>query len=230
MEMTLKPELAPAVEYGRSSQLSDVEDGGLQRSDGELVIAAQSGESSALGQLLVRHQKRLRCFARRFVASAADADDLVQETMLRAITNIDKFRGESRFATWLSAIVVNSALSRMRKEKHVHWLYLDEPKGADGQDSYGTLPDVRANPEDDYMSQELHELLQGEISKLDPKYRFLVTACVFDDRSLGQVAQSLGMKYGTAKSHLYRARRKLSAAMRRNAGMREHVHAGSRAL
>src|SRR5271166_6261783 len=117
MQLGCKPEQALASEYSPGILIQAIEGGGQQRSDEELVIAAQNGESCALGELFGRHQKKLYCFARRYAANADEAHDLVQETMLRAFRNIGSFRRESRFATWLTTIAINTALTNKRKEK-----------------------------------------------------------------------------------------------------------------
>jgi RNA polymerase sigma-70 factor (ECF subfamily) len=210
-----KPELAPVTEAERSSQIFDVEGGGPQRSDEELVIAAQGGESRALDELLSRHRSMLYCFASRFAATADEADEAVQETMFRAFKNIGKFRGQSRFATWLVAIVVNAAISIRRKEKGVHWVYLDEHNAADAQSCYKSLRDFRPNPEDQYSRRELRSLLRREIGKLHPKYRFILQACDLNECSIEQAAQTMGITHSAAKSRLHRARRGLRSTLRR---------------
>jgi RNA polymerase sigma-70 factor (ECF subfamily) len=210
-----KPELAPVTEAKRSTQIFDVEGGGRQRSDEELVIAAQSGESSALDELLSRHRSMLYCFASRIAATADEADEAVQETMLRAVKNIGKFRGQSRFSTWLVAIVVNAAISIRRKEKGLRWVYLDEPDAADARSCNRSLRDVRPNPEDRYSRRELRSLLRREIEKLHPKYRFILQACDLNECSIEQAAQTMGITLGAAKSRLHRARCSLRTASRR---------------
>ena len=221
-----KPELALVTEAGRSLQSLDVEGGGRQRSDEELVIAAQSGDAFAMDELLGRHQGMMHGFACRFGADADEAADLVQESMLRAFRNIGKFRSESRFATWLVAIVINTAISRKRKEKHFHWVYLDEPKTSGAQTWQRSLQDLRLNPEERYLHCELRALLRREIRKLHPKYRFILQACDLDECPVEQAAQSLGMSYATAKSRLRRARQSLSAALQRRTAVHSELHAG----
>ena len=216
MQLGCKPEQALASEYSPGILIQAIEGGGQQRSDEELVIAAQNGESCALGELFGRHQKMLYCFARRYTANADEAHDLVQETMLRAWRNIGRFRGESRFVTWLNAIVINTALSNKRREKHVSWIALDEHEGEEARFCIRSLPDLRRNPEEDYSHRELHGLLRREALKLHPKYRSILKACDLDDCSIKEVAQSLGVHLGTAKSQLHRARWRLSAAMKKS--------------
>jgi RNA polymerase sigma-70 factor (ECF subfamily) len=215
MQLAYKPELALASEMNPGPSHQGKEGGGWQRSDEELVIAAQNGESCALGELLGRHQKTLYCFARRYTANADEANDLVQETMLRACSNIRRFRAESRFLTWLSSIAINTALSNKRREKHVRWINLDEQEGEETRFCMRSLRDVRRNPEEAYSHRELRGLLRREALKLHPKYRSILKACDFDECSLKEVARAQGMHLGAAKSRLYRARWSLSAALKK---------------
>ncbi len=215
MHSEQQTELAPVIEAERSSQIFAVEGGGLQRSDEELVIAAQGGEARALDELLSRHRNMLYRFASRIAATADEADEAVQETILRACKNIGRFRGQSRFATWLVTIVVNAAISIRRKEKGVHWVYLDEQNAADAGSRNRNLRDVRPNPEDQYSRRELRSLLRREIGKLHPKYRSILQACDLNESSIEQAAQTLGITLGAAKSRLHRARHGLRMAARR---------------
>lgn len=216
MQLAFKPEPALASELSPGTVLQDITGDGRQRSDEELVIAAQNGEPCALGELLGRHQRMLYCFARRYTANADEAHDLVQEAMFRAFRNIGRFRRECRFVTWLSSIVINQALSNKRREKHIRWINLDEQENEGTRFCMRSLRDVRQNPEEEYSHRELLSLLRREALKLHPKYRFILQACDLDDRSIKEVARTLGMRVGTAKSRLHRARWSLSAAMEKS--------------
>jgi RNA polymerase sigma-70 factor (ECF subfamily) len=203
-----------------------MEVGGRQLSDEELVIAAQSGESCALGELLGRHQAMLYCVARRYTANADQAHDLVQETMLRAVRNIGRFRRESRFVCWLNSIVINAALSDKRREKHIRWINLDEQEGEETRFCMRSLRDVRRNPEEDYSHRELRGLLRREALKLPPKYRSILKACDLDDCDIKEAAGALGMHLGAAKSRLHRARWSLSAAMKNSGAVGTSIRKG----
>lgn len=226
MQLAYKPELAPVSELGSGPLLQAIEGGGLQRSDEELVIAAQNGESCALGELLGRHRKMLCCFARRYTADADEANDLVQEAMSLAFMNIGKFRRESRFGTWLSSILINRAISDKRREKQIRWIYLDEHEEKDARFCMRSLRDVRRNPEEYYSHRELHSLLRRETLKLPPKFRSILEACDLDDCSIKQVAHSLGLRVATVKSRLYRARMSLSKAMKKAGVVRANARTG----
>jgi DNA-directed RNA polymerase specialized sigma24 family protein len=92
-----------------------------------------------------------------------------------------------------------------------------------------SLRDGRRNPEEDYSHRETRALLRRETSKLPPKYRYILKACDLDDSSIKEVAHSLGLGLGAAKSRLFRARWSLSVAMKRSGAVRARVHSdGSR--
>ncbi len=184
------------------------------RSDEELIVAAQGGISSALEELLTRHRLTVYRTARRFVECAEDADDLVQETMLRAFLSIGEFRSEARFSTWLVAIAINAALSSKRKSKHFHWLYLDEIQESGDRKQARVVPDNRPNPEQECLRQEFRVLLRRAISRQHRKYRFILQACDFDESSVEEAARLMGITRAAAKSRLFRARRRLSSDLR----------------
>ena len=190
------------------------------RSDEELVAAAQRGIPSALEELLTRHRTTVYRAARRFVESANDADDLVQETMLRAFVSIGKFRSEARFSSWLVAIVINAALSSKRKSSRFHWIYFDEIQESEDRRRAWILPDSRPNPEQEYLHRELRILFRRGVLRQHRKYRFILQAFDVDESSIEEVAQVLGITHAAVKSRLHRARRMLSSVLRRYGAQR----------
>jgi RNA polymerase sigma-70 factor (ECF subfamily) len=226
MQLAFESDLVLASEWNPGTSLAVIEGGGRQLSDEELVIAAQNGDRCALGDLLGRHLDMLHCFARRYTANVDEAHDLVQETMLRAIRNIERFRRESRFVTWLCSIVVNTAISDKRREKHIRWICLDEQEEADARFCLRSLREVRRNPEEDYSHREICRLLRHEALKLPPKDRFIWKACDLDDNSIKKVAGALGMNPAAAKSRLGRARVRLSAAMKKTGAVGTSIRTG----
>ena len=178
-------------------------------SEKALIAAAQAGVSDAMDELLVRHRRCLYRAARRFTHTHEEAEDLVQDAMLRAFVNVGKFRHESHFATWLIAIVNNAGLSMKRKGKGVCWLSLDSRKTELGGMSNWELPDGRLNPEQETMQQELRAILQAVLLRQSRTHQTILEQCVFDEARIGEVASSLGVTIGSAKSSLYRARRRV---------------------
>lgn len=183
--------------------------------DKELVVAAQNGNAAAWEELLTRHRAMVDRMARRYVMNTEDAEDLVQETMLRAFVNIGTFRGEARFSSWLVAIMINAALSSKRKSKHFHWLYLDEIQESEDRKEAWVVPDSRPNPEQECLRRELRLIIRREVSRQDRKYRLIVQSCDLDQSSISETAQALGITYTAVKSRLHRARRELSSALQK---------------
>jgi RNA polymerase sigma-70 factor, ECF subfamily len=186
--------------------------------DEQLVSAAQDGTSSALEELLTRYRRMVYVAVRRLTESNDEAEDLVQETMLRAFLNISKFRKEARFSSWLTAIAINAALSKKRTSCHIQWAYLDAPrKDLEGQSQEWTLPDERPNPEQVYIQRELRVLLRRELRKQHSKYSAVLRACDLGGVSVDDAAQALGITRAAAKSRLCRARRQLHMTLQRYA-------------
>lgn len=185
-------------------------------SDDELVAAAQDGKSCAMEELLRRHRPTVYRAVRRFADNPEEADDLAQETMMRAFLNIGRFRREARFSSWLVAIAINAGLSLKRKTSSIHWLYLDEPKDyEDGEVSF-VLPDHRPSPEQEYMRRELHTMLRHEVAKQHPKYRTILRACDLNDQPIDEAANALGISRTAAKSRLHRARKMLTTTFQKH--------------
>jgi RNA polymerase sigma-70 factor (ECF subfamily) len=147
--------------------------------------------------------------------NAEDAEDLVQETMLRAFVNIGTFRGEARFSSWLVAIVINAALSSKRKSSHFHWVYLDEAQESTDRRGTWILPDTHPNPEQEYLRREFRLIIRREVSRQHRKYRSIVQACDLDESSIPETAQTLGITDAAVRSRLHRARRELLHALRK---------------
>ena len=181
-----------------------------------LVSAAQAGMTEAMDELLLRHRTALYRAARRFTRSHEDAEDLVQDAMLRAFVNVRKFRKECQFATWLMAIVNNAALSMKRKGKNTFFVSLDSsarrasrpeslgysrcsPQSRGGGHAAGT---PRISPNSAFCGNHEHT-------------RAMLERCVFDEVRIADAASSLGLTIGSAKSSLYRARRRVSESFER---------------
>lgn len=180
-----------------------------------LVAAAQAGMTDAMDELLVRHKAALYRAARRFAKCHEDAEDLVQDAMLRAFVNVRKFRNESNFGTWLIAIVNNAALSMKRKGKNTYFVSLDSRHEEIAGLSRRDIPDVRLNPEQEILQQELRSFLHTVLLRQSQTHRIILERCVFDEARIADAASSLGLTIGSAKSSLYRARRRVSASFQR---------------
>jgi len=180
-----------------------------------LVAAAQAGMTDAMDELLVRHKTALYRAARRFTRCHEDAEDLVQDAMLRAFVNVRKFRNESHFATWLIAIVNNAALSMKRKGKNTYFVSVDSRHEEAAGLSRWDFPDVRLDPEQEVMQQEVRTFLHAVLQQQSRTHQIILERCVFDETRIADAATSLGLTIGSAKSSLYRARRRVSDSFKR---------------
>ena len=128
---------------------------------------------------------------------------------MRAFVNVQKFRHESHFGTWLIAIVNNAALSMKRKGKRVCWLFLDNRKDEWGDSIAWDSPDDRLNPEQETMHQELLNIFHKVMLRQSRTRQILLEQSAFNEARIGDLASSLGLTIGSAKSSLYRARRRV---------------------
>jgi RNA polymerase sigma-70 factor, ECF subfamily len=161
-----------------------------------LVERARSGDAEAFRQLVDRHRDRAYGLALRIVRSAVDAEDVAQEAFVRAWLALPRFRGESSFTTWLHRIVVRRAFDRFEQMKRRRGREIDLDAVAEQAVSGG------GDPSATLRSRRL-ELL---IATLGPMQRAAVTLFYYEDRSVEEVAHTLGVPENTVKTHLSRAR------------------------
>ena len=180
-----------------------------------LVAEAQAGRNDAMNELLVRHRTAVYRAARRFTNSHEDAEDLVQDVMLRAFLKVGTFRNQSQFATWLISIANNAALSMKRRGRNVCFFSLDAMNEALPGLSCWNAPDTRPNPEQNAVRRELLNILRAVLRRQPQMQQLLVEECVFNEARIGDVASSLGLTIGSAKSKLFRTRRMVSDSFER---------------
>lgn len=195
-----------------------------------LIAAAQAGKREAFDELVARQRAGLHRAARRFRVSYEDAEDLVQDAILRALINLKTFRSESNFSTWIVAILNNSALSLKRRDKRVRWFSLDT--GSDESQTPGNwdIPDERIGPEQEAIRRELLITLQAVVLKQSRKHQIILEKCLFENRPIRELALSLGLTVSSAKSSLFRAKRKVADSfLRRGIVNRRRDRSGLRA-
>ena len=164
--------------------------------DDRLVRKAQRGDSRAFAELVDAHQHRLFTLASRELGSAADAEDAVQETFIRAWKALPRFRAEATFSTWLYRICLN-AIDDQRARTTRGGVPLSEV----------TEP---ADPRDAILEAELGSELQRALGELDETYRVPVILYDVLGRSYSEIAEGLGVAEGTVKSRIFRGRTELA--------------------
>lgn len=174
--------------------------------EAQLLAACRSGDTSAFEQVVLQHQRSLYNTALRISGNEADAAEIVQETFLSAWRKIGEFRGEAKLSTWLTGIVVNQARTRWQqtRRKRGREASLDDPADDEG----GPLQVASEQPSalERLEQQQLRELLKRCIEALDTAFREVLVLRDVRELSYDEVGQALGVREGTVKSRLFRAR------------------------
>ena len=177
-------------------------------SERELVQRAQSGDYDAFAALIGKYQKQVFGLARRITGNQQDAEDLVQETFLKAIDNIDKFRGDSAFGTWLYSIALNQGRAHYNRARKSDLQSLDDllpMKEHNHSPSSGRLHEWR-DPHTLMESNELNRLISEAFSELPSEYSIAFSLRYEEDLSIKEIADVLGITEAAAKSRVLRAR------------------------
>jgi len=177
---------------------------------------AISEDREALIALLGSQRQRLFCAAMRLLGNAEDAEDAVQEGLLAALRNLHRFEGRARLSTWLTRIVVNAALMRLRSLRAHESRPIDELMVEHGRVRFSdTLVDRGPNPEELYARAEQRRLVNQELRGLSDCQRRALSLRDFDAMTTREAAQALGLSEGTVKSQVHRGRRKLSQRVKK---------------
>jgi RNA polymerase sigma-70 factor (ECF subfamily) len=175
----------------------------------DFVAAAKTGDSVAFEVLCTQSAGMLFNMARRLTLTKEDAEDVVQESFQLAFINLKKFRGDSRFSTWLTSIVTNAALMRLRKSRVRHEMPLEASSESQTPFSPFGVEDRGLNPEQLYAQKERHRMLVQAVSELDSRLRSAIELRDLGERSTDEAARIMGMHINTLKARLFRGRRKL---------------------
>jgi len=179
-----------------------------------LVAAAKDGDHQAYAELCRRHSKRILRTIRRITRDAADAEDMLQETLLKAYVHIGRFEGRSAFSSWLTRIAINSALMLSRKKRSHYVCSLEG--GVDGDDFKLPEPTETAhNPEEACIMNALEDECIRAIRYLSPTLRVVVQIYYRENASVAQIAKMLDISESAVKSRLLRARSKIRARLRK---------------
>jgi RNA polymerase sigma-70 factor, ECF subfamily len=181
--------------------------------DQSLVQACRAGQTEAFGSLVARYQGRLYPTVMRLIGSAEDAEDVLQDTFVRAFEKLDQFHGDSSFYTWIYRIAVNLALSgyRRRRVRTVLRPKLDR-RAFSGRD----LPDesADADPSMPLERAEREKIVEAALNKLGPEHRAVVVLKDFDGHRYEEISAILNIPVGTVRSRLHRARCELRERLR----------------
>jgi RNA polymerase sigma factor (sigma-70 family) len=195
---------------------STAENGQDKQGDLLLVLEACFGDSHAFVELSKSHSKRILLTLYRITRNWHDAEDALQESLMKAFQHLDSFQGKATFSTWFTTIAVNTALMQLRKRRGILEIAIDN-SGEVGTYSEWNLKDSRDNPEQCFERQQRADLIQSGMLKLPPELRKVVELQYSRDLSNKEIAGYLGISLAATKSRLLRARTALRAFVQREA-------------
>jgi RNA polymerase sigma-70 factor (ECF subfamily) len=182
--------------------------------DAALVELARAGDEEAVRLLVGRHNRRLFRAARGVLGEDAEAEDVVQETYVRAFGRLAGFRGEASLATWLTRIAINEALGRLRRRRPTAPLEaLDEAAGGE----LIVFPPLAASPgpESEAGRAQVREMLERAVDTLPAAFRVVFVLREVEGFGTDETAAMLAIRPETVKTRLHRARRLLRRAVER---------------
>lgn len=177
--------------------------------DAQLVAATKHGDMAAFEQLVARHQRRIFRLAHRITGNHEDAQEITQTSFQNAFIHLGKFRGDSRFSTWLVRITINGARMRLRRNHGSRSVSLDELTEAGHALIPARITDRQPTPEQRFSQKELRQVLAGAISRLSPTLRIAFQLRYMEELSGPQTAQILRLSLAAVKARSMRARLKL---------------------
>jgi RNA polymerase sigma-70 factor (ECF subfamily) len=174
-----------------------------------IVAQARTGDAKSFNELLQRYERKIFRLALHITQNREDAEDVLQETFLKAYQHLDQFQGQSKFYTWIVRIAVNQALMKLRKRKSDRSVSLDETIDT-GEDTVAReIAAWDENPEEQYGREELNQILTSAVDGLTPIYRAVFVLRDVDGLSTEETAEALELSVPAVKSRLLRARLQL---------------------
>ncbi len=180
-----------------------------------LIRLALNGDREALDRVFASYMRPLYLAALRVLRSPQDAEDALQDGLLAAFQHLREFQGRSQFSTWLTRIVINAALMRLRTTRGRVVTSIDEELlGHDHVSLAVKLADPKANPEEKYAQEEQVQILEHRLQSLPAVHRSALWLRDVQGMSTREAAEALGVAEGTLKARLHRGRQRISKQVR----------------
>ena len=182
--------------------------------DRVLISRALRGDEEALNDLFSRYYRFLHFLACRVLGGREDAQDVVQNCLLRAVRNLQQFNNDGAFRSWLARILVNEAIDLLRKRRRGPRFSASFAWSEAETDVLDRLPGPELNPEQALAKKESILALTKEVARLSAPLQAVVILCDIREYSMEEAGAILCVKRDTVRSRLFRARKQLEAAMR----------------
>jgi RNA polymerase sigma-70 factor, ECF subfamily len=181
----------------------------MATTDEQLVDAARGGDERAFSELFTRHHGRLLMLALQYRLTAQDAEDAVQQAMLKAWQGLAAFRGESRFATWITRVLMNEVFQLQRKRGRMRLEEMESATLAAVLEAGSSLTPRQMSQEQRLLAKERNRVVHAALRSLPESLRSVLLMQVFEERSLEEIAAELKRPVATVKSRRHRARLEL---------------------
>lgn len=189
--------------------------------DRELIERTLAGDHSAFATIVGRYQKRIYRVAFAIVREEMDADTITQDTFVQAFTSLARFEGRSELETWLTRIAINRARDVLRRRRVVRFFSLTPDPAAD--EPMLEPVDDRPDQERQFASSQLRRAIQRAERNLSAQQKTIFRLRHYEDLSLEEIADHLGLRSGTVRAHLFRAIHKIRREL---AGWRQQAPQG----
>jgi RNA polymerase sigma-70 factor (ECF subfamily) len=177
-------------------------------SEPQLLDGARAGDPACLREIMQRNSPRLYRLARSVLRNESEAEDVLQETYLRAFQHISEFRGDAAIATWLTRIALNEALGRLRRARPT--VELSAAENVSTTDTAQVIPfpttSTEADPEMTLARKQVAGLIEAAVDELPDPFRVVFVLRSIQEMSVEETAQALGVPEATVKTRLHRAR------------------------
>jgi RNA polymerase sigma-70 factor, ECF subfamily len=188
--------------------------GGL--TDQDVVLRARSGQEAAYRELIRRYERPIFALLFRMVRDRELAEDLAQETFVKALNAIDSYRPEFKFSSWIFKIANNAAIDHLRR-RELDTLSLDgSPHAETPEAMQATALQIGArqeSPLDTVEAKELGTAIEAAIGSLRPEYRSCILLRHVEGRAYEEIAEMLNLPLGTVKTYIHRARNELRLSL-----------------
>lgn len=183
----------------------------MEEDDAAIVQRVRDGEVEAFRILVERHSRALYGLAHRMTGNAHDAEDVVQESLMKAYRQLDRFESRSGFSTWVHRIGVNCALDHLRNRKTRDQILQDGGEGAD--DMVASLPASGPSPDQHLADAQIRHHVEGALDTLSDTERSAFVMRHFQEMPLSAIGQALGINENAVKNTIFRAVQKVRRAL-----------------
>jgi len=177
-----------------------------QEHEARLITAILSGDREKFHELIRPYERQVYLTALSLIKNETEAEDVAQEAILRAYRKLGSFRGDAKFSTWLIAITLNEARTRLRDNKRAIFDSLDNHDSEEGDYTPAALTDWREVPSEALERQEIRELMHKAVAELPDSFRQVVVLRDMEELSVNETAEALGISISLVKVRLHRAR------------------------